>query len=346
MKAAVIKIPDFIFETKWDGFISSCKDGTVMQSSFAFHLFDLTNNSTPVLITCFENNGNIIGSLLGLHIRESKGIKGFFSSRVVIYGGPVIADAHPDQDSILQLLLEALVQEVQHKSIFIQIRASCDLSSFEHVFRKFGFIWSPRLNLLIDTSNQKHVIKDISSSRLRQIKKSIQRGAQIIAPENKQQLFDFYNILNNLYRKKVRKPLPDFSFFETFYNLTQNSDFGKIFLITYEDRIIGGIISPLYPGKTVYEWYVCGLDEEYKSKGIYPSVLATWAAIEFATNNNFEQFDFMGVGKPDEEYGVRDFKKRFGGQIVNYGRFIRINNNFLYSVSELGYNLLSMFKKI
>jgi flavodoxin len=35
-----------------------------------------------------------------------------------------------------------------------------------------------------------------------------------------------------------------------------------------------------------------------------------------------------------------------GGSIVNYGRFIRINNKLKYSIAEFGYNFLSWLKKV
>jgi len=51
----------------------------------------------------------------------------------------------------------------------------------------------------------------------------------------------------------------------------------------------------------------------------------------------------MGAGKPDEDYGVREFKSKFGGELVNYGRFIRINNPFYYKLGELGLKILYKF---
>ena len=75
-------------------------------------------------------------------------------------------------------------------------------------------------------------------------------------------------------------------------------------------------------------------------------MLATWAAMEYAIENKIESFDFMGVGRPDVPYGVRDFKERFGGKQVNYGRLTRINNKFLYNTAELGYNILALLKRI
>jgi len=40
----------------------------------------------------------------------------------------------------------------------------------------------------------------------------------------------------------------------------------------------------------------------------------------------------MGAGKLDEEYGVREFKEKFGGKLVEYGRFICVNNRLLYQL--------------
>jgi len=54
----------------------------------------------------------------------------------------------------------------------------------------------------------------------------------------------------------------------------------------------------------------------------------------------------MGVGTPEMSYGVRDFKARFGGELVNYGRFIRINNKFFFHIAEIGDNILALLKKI
>ena len=110
-------------------------------------------------------------------------------------------------------------------------------------------------------------------------------------------------------------------------------------LVQHNNRIIGGITCPFHPGRTMYEWYVCGLDHAYKSRDIHPSVLATWGALDYAARQGIQRFDFMGLGKPEEPYGVRDFKARFGGKWVNHGRFSRVNKRMGYAISELVYNL-------
>lgn len=124
--------------------------------------------------------------------------------------------------------------------------------------------------------------------------------------------------------------------------MSRNEKIGKYFLVEYNKEIIGGIMCPITPDKAIYEWYVCGLDGQHN--GIYPSVLATWAPIDYALKKGLKYFDFMGAGKPDQNYGVREFKSKFGGESVNFGRFERINNRFLYKLGKIGIKLRSIIK--
>ncbi|MDH4208252.1 MAG: hypothetical protein OEV76_05210, partial [Anaerolineae bacterium] len=48
-------------------------------------------------------------------------------------------------------------------------------------------------------------------------------------------------------------------------------------------------------------------------------------------------YDFGGAGKADEEYGVRDFKAKFGGDLVCYGRNTCVHAPFRLAMSKLGY---------
>ena len=329
--------------SEWDSFIKHHPNGTVFQSSEMLELFEGSENfeAVPVQVSL---NGKIAGILLGVIIKEYSGKIGFFTSRTVIYGGPLIDPAIDDKPEVLNVLLKGLIKQVKNKSIFIQFRNFFDWTDCKDIFVQNGFNYLERLNYLVDTTSETETRKRISSSKLRQIKKGLKAGAEIIEPENIDQVREFYNILYYLYKYRVKKPLPKWSFFKSFYKQTQINKLGIIRLIKYEGKIIGGILSPVTKDKVIYEWYICGMDREYKN--IYPSVLATWAAIEYAVKNDIKTFDFMGVGVPDKDYGVREFKSKFGGDMVNYGRFGRVNNKFLYAITEIGFNLLALLRKI
>ncbi|MBC8485516.1 MAG: peptidoglycan bridge formation glycyltransferase FemA/FemB family protein [Bacteroidetes bacterium] len=344
MRYTVITDINKIDRRDWDLFVQEHPNGTVFQSSETYFLFKNAQNFEPVPVLVSDDKG-IKGVLLAVIIKEYSSKIGFFTSRTVIYGGPLIDPSIKDISRVLDLLLKELIKKVKNKSIFIQFRNFFEWSEeYKDVFTQNGFQYLERLNFLVDTSTEQLVKKRMSKSKLRQIRKGLEAGAEIIEPENIEQVREFYNILYYLYKYRVKKPLPKWSFFESFYQQSKENKLGIIRLIKYDNKIIGGILSPVFPGKVIYEWYVCGLDLEYKH--VYPSILATWAAIDYALKNNIRTFDFMGVGVPDKDYGVRDFKAKFGGEQVNYGRFGRINNKFLYAITEIGFNLLALLRRI
>ncbi len=71
-------------------------------------------------------------------------------------------------------------------------------------------------------------------------------------------------------------------------------------------------------------------------KKIFPTHLAIYSIIEFAIKENLKMVDFMGAGKPDTEYGVRDYKLQFGGDLVDFGRFNIIFKPRLFNLGIWG----------
>ena len=373
----IVKVISEIHQSEWNTFVREHPDGSIFQTSEMMDLFNAANKFKPLLLGVYDENV-LCGVLLGVFIHEREGIGKLLSSRFVIYGGPLLIGEAEQQTKSLDALLKALILHTKRKALFIQLRNFFDWQDLIPVFENNGFSYLERLNYIIQvqgsedpsTSSGQAPVQGVmevvrgkmSESRRRQIEKALKSGAEIIEPGSIEQVKEFYDILYKLYRYKVRKPLADWSFFENFYQFTSPAPepvlslskgpsslvprppIGIIRLVKYDGRIIGGILAPVFEKKCIYEWYVCGLDKEYKEQ--YPSVLATWAALDYAINNNIESFDFMGVGKPDVPYGVRDFKARFGGELVNYGRLTRINNRFLYHIAELGYNVLALMKRI
>ena len=101
-----------------------------------------------------------------------------------------------------------------------------------------------------------------------------------------------------------------------------------------EGKIVGGTVCVELPNKALYEWFACGIDSVYPH--IYPSTYATYLGIKYAAEHGCQIFDMMGAGKPDEAYGVRDFKAEFGGELVEYGRFLCVRKPLLYWIGKMG----------
>jgi hypothetical protein len=326
---------------EWDSFLIENEGGYFQSADYFFHSKELPNHF-PLLIL-IKNNDVILCSLLAVLIVSGKGLRGYFSKRLIVIGGPVVSSVNPNRNKLTLDILRELIMLTKHKSRYVEFRNLFNLNNLKQEFTALGFVFSDHLNYQVDIQNELAVKSRISKSKLRQINASLKAGAFIEEAKSEEDVYTLYAMLKELYKTKVRKPLPEFEFFKILFHHSQFSDKLKIFIVKYEKEIVGGIISPVF-NLTIYEWYVCGRDGV--KKNIYPSVLATWAAIQYGFTHNLKVFDFLGAGSPDQDYGVREFKARFGGTLVNHGRFLRINNRFLYLLGKIGFSILSKTRKI
>lgn len=337
MKYKIVSGVNSVDTFKWNQFVKDHPNGNIFQTPAFCSFITKVPFYQPVVFAAETLSGSIAGILVGVMQKEKGLIRGLFSSRLIVWGGPLscISDV-----SITGLLIKSLLKEYSRKSIYIEFRNMCQMDHLISYFTDSRFSYTEHLNFLVNTENKEQALKAISTGKTRQIKKSLKNGANILSDISIEQVRQFYEILKKLYETKVKKPLPGWAFFEQFY---YHDDIGRYLLIEYKGSIIGGIMCPIFADQTIYEWYIAGEDGIHE--GVYPSILATWAPIDYAFKNNLKQFDFLGAGKPDEGYGVRDFKSTFGGELVSYGRFKRVNNRLLYFIGKTGLNLLNQLKK-
>ena len=139
--------------------------------------------------------------------------------------------------------------------------------------------------------------------------------------------------MQELYRTKVKTPLWSVEFFVQAYK----QGVGHFLLIRHEGKIIGGSMV-VKSSDAVYEWYECGMNAAYKEQ--YPSVMATWAGMQYAHEQGCARYDMMGAGVPGVPYGVRDFKAEFGGTQVEHGRWLYVAKPWLYAIGKAGVEIL------
>lgn len=312
----------------WSLFLKNNRHGTPFQSPEFYRLMNIDNHLSANAIA-ITDSGRIL-SLAVITFQEEGGWKKYFSKRAIIYGGPLFGANHTANE----LLLNAISELTKKRAIYVETRNFSDYSVYQEIFRKVDYKYIASLNFHIDTSDLQKLLRSMSSSRARQIRKAKRNSVKWRIADNIGEVKLFYNLLADLYKQKIGKPIPPYSFFESFFK----SELGKYILIIWDDKVIGGIMCPILENRAIYEFYICGLDTEYKEQ--YPSVMATWAAVEYANQNDIPLFDFMGAGQPDIKYGVREFKARFGGKLVEYGRFLKINNYFLYHIGKSSIKLM------
>lgn len=317
---------------KLEDFVFNHPDGNFFQSSHAYLAYKSAKNYEPILLVA-ERHNEIIGSLIALLIKDGGSIKSIFSRRCIIWGGPIVND---NNESICFDILYKLDETISKKAIYTQIRnLKCYLPEEKSVFSENGYKYSTHLDILHDlTKPIQAQWENIHSGRRKNIQRAIKKGLVFREILNKSEFEQAYITVRRTYQR-IKLPLADKSLFEAFNNnLTQLGIF-KIFVAVLNDTIISSRMVLCYRS-TIYDWYA-GSDNNQLDK--YPNDFMPWKVIEWGTQNGFNCFDFGGAGKPNLHYGVRDFKLKYGGGLVEFGRFEKKNNKMLFYVGKLGIKL-------
>ncbi len=317
---------DNIDKSDWEELLQNSTTASYFQSPECYDFF----RSLSFLDTfgwAVYSGRTIKGLVCGYITANGGKFKQYLSRRAVIQGGLLLAKDITDDE--ISALLAVLKNSIKHKVIYLEIRNNNDYSRYRHIFDKEGFDYKPHLNYIVDTSaNISKIREQYSESKKRQIRKAKEQNVICHLTYNQNDIDAFYELLKNLYKTKIKKPLFPKEFFDNFVKLSNS----RLFVVEKDKTIIGGIACATLTDRVLYEWFVCG--DTVNFNHLYPSVIATNSAIEFACNNGFEYFDFMGAGTPDKAYGVREFKGKFGGQLVEYGRFIYIADKILFRLGK------------
>jgi lipid II:glycine glycyltransferase (peptidoglycan interpeptide bridge formation enzyme) len=326
----LLTYPD-IDPQQWNELVLSSPTATWFQTKEAYAFYAANPVEMKPFAVGINEDNNLKGLVVGYITNEKNSIKQFLTRRAIIIGGPLLDKNISDEAlKILLLAVKRLLKDV----IYIETRNFNDYTQWKSIFEHCGFNYQPHLNFHVDTTSVDLVESRLGKNRKRDIKTSIRDGATVIEHPTIEQVRTYYAMLKHLYTTKIKTPLFSWDFFEKLYAHPN----GRFILVELNGEIIGGTVCVKLPERCLYEWFVCGRDGEWKS--IFPSSLATYAGIRYAAEHGCSRFDMMGAGKPDEAYGVRDFKARFGGEQVEHGRYLCIRKPLLYQIGKLGVKLL------
>ena len=316
----------------WNGLLKSSPVTNWFQTPEAYRFFDSLSFMEAFALGV-ENDGVLKGVVVGCVQKDGGRLKQFFSRRAIITGGPLLAEDITEEE--LKALLNALKIRLKRKVIYIETRNFNDYSRWRKVFVECGFGYEAHYDILVDTSSMEAVNLNMGKSRKRDVRVSQRDGASVVNQPTLEQVKAYYLILSELYRNKVKTPLVPQEFFERLFQLPD----AVFLLVEYQGEIVGGTVCVGRRGMALYEMYACGRDGLYKN--IFPSELATFAGLQYAAENGYPCFDMMGAGKPDDGgYGVRDFKLKFGGKLVEFGRYDYVCSPLLYKIGKLAVKIM------
>lgn len=310
---------------QWDELVHISEVASFFQTSECYDFYASLSFLRPFVYGVSEDD-ILVGVMCGYVISDGSILKQFFSRRAIVPGGVLLSPSITDE--ALSSLLSYAVQALSKKAIYLEIRNYNNYSAYCSVFERRGFLYQQHLNFHLVTPDVDVALKKLNTTKRRDVKLSKKEGVVWEETICEGDIEAYYKILSALYKTKIKIPLFPIEFFKKIAQLPH----AKLFVVKHEGSVIGGSVCVLLPERTVYEWFVCGLDSA--PRNTFPSTVATWAGIEYASLNGYEKFDMMGAGKPEEGYGVREFKSKFGGELVEHGRFLSVFNSKLYSLGK------------
>jgi hypothetical protein len=325
-------------EERWRAFVDSNARGNIFHTPEMFQVFERTRGCCPTLWATIGDGGPVLALLLPVQITVLGGMLHHFTTRAVVYGGVLCAPG-PKGREALAMLLRAYNRQVDGGVLFTELRNLSDLGDVGAVLGEHRFAHEQHLNFLIDLARpQAEIWRNIRSNARRNIQKARKSGVVVEEVTDPGGISIAYGLLGKVY-KHIRVPLPDRSLFLSAFEILRPKGMFRALIARADGQDIGALTLLLYKG-TMYYWYT-GTLREYSA--YRAGDLLVWHALELGNQEGYGTFDFGGGGRPDEEYGVRDFKAKFGGELVNYGRNTSIHAPVRMNLGRVGYQLVRRF---
>ena len=319
----------------WRDFVDQHPNGGIFHTPEMFEIFSRTEGYQPDLWAVVDDAQRPLAIFMPVAVTLMRGPLSWVTTRSIAHGSVLCAPGLCEQES-LATLLRAYHQGVKKSVLFTELRNLSDMSRWHSVISASGFVYEEHLNFLINLDQPPDQLLQSIGSRTR---KKIRRGLRV-GDVNVTQVTDragldrWYDVLQKTYRH-ARVPLADRSLFEAVYEYLLPRNMAQFLLADVNGQPAACSLELPYKD-TIYGWYG-GSDRRFSKH--YPNELLNWHIMEWGATHGYSAYDFGGAGKPDEKYGVRDFKAKFGGELVQLGRYVYIHAPHRLKLSKLFYDL-------
>ena len=184
MSYKVITCINDIDYNQWVSLVFNSPTSSYFQSKACYDFYASLSFMEPFVYAVKEKD-ILKGVIVGYLQKENNTIKHYFTRRAIIPGGILLSDDISKQ--ALESLLTHCKNALLKKAIYIECRNYTDFSKYKSVFIQSGFDYLPHLNFYVDCTDVNVMNKNMSASKLRQIKKSIKSGAEIVIADSEKQ---------------------------------------------------------------------------------------------------------------------------------------------------------------
>lgn len=326
-------IVDALDQERWDKFVYEHPKGSIFHTSSMVSVFRGAKNHHPFFLAALDKAGDILALLVAVRVQTLPNPLGPVSSRSIFHAEPLCRQDDQGGEALTALLAEHDA-EMRNKALFTEVRPLRAAGMEKMALVRRGYECKDYFNFLTDLRRPiDELWGSMNGGCRKNIRRSREKGVRVEEITTEKGVEILYSLLQLGYGR-ARVPLADKSLFSAAFRVLQPRGMFKMFVAYYNEMPVGADVLLLYK-KYVYEWYR-GLE---RIKSIYPGECLVWHHIEWAHQHDYQLYDFGGAGRPEEPYGVRDFKAKFGGELVNYGRYRKIYSPQRLALAEKAYEL-------
>lgn len=325
---------------KWDEFVHNHPKGNIFQTSYMERVYKLTPNYEPISLAVIDSESNdIIAVLQAVIVQQMGGVFSLFSSRSIIYGGPIY-DEKKENIEAIKTLIENYEKLVGSKVIYTEIRNMWDTWQIGSILDQNGYSFTDHFNALIDLNKSVDELwSQLKRDKKRGIKKSEEIGITVEVSQSKESVKIFYELVKETYNR-AKVPLAPISYFEAAFEvLVPEKKALLLFAKDASNNFIATQFALMYKDR-IYAWYT-GSKEEYLK--YHPGDALIWHLLKYGSENEYKVFDFGGGGGPNKNENLKEYKSRFGTEFPCYGRYEKTYSETRSKIASTG---LKIYKRL
>jgi CelD/BcsL family acetyltransferase involved in cellulose biosynthesis len=315
----------------WDRFVDRHPKGSIFHLSPMIRAYQAARGHAVLPLAAVDPAGEITALLVAVRVQTLPDPFGRVSSRSIYYAEP-LCDDDPGSIEALAKLIARHDMFVGGRVLFSEVRPLLAPGPERAALELCGYEFQEYLNYVVDLSpSLEELWMQMRKSARRGVRQCERRGFHIRELDTPGSIEQLYYFLKATYRN-ARVPVADRSLFEAAF--AELHPRGMIKLIaTYDgDRPVAMDSLLNYKGRS-FAWYG-GLE---RITGVSPFDYVQWYELAWAKENGYSLYDFGGAGWPNEPYGVREYKAKFGGELVCYGRYRKVYSPWKLRLAERAY---------
>jgi lipid II:glycine glycyltransferase (peptidoglycan interpeptide bridge formation enzyme) len=217
---------------------------------------------------------------------------------------------------------------MQNKVLFAEVRPIAPYNKAHDPLLDCGYQRIGYRNYELNiTLPESELFKNLSGKCRNNIRSAHRKGVTVEPCDSLRDLPKCYDLFKESYAK-AKVPVVDQSLFRAAAEHLCPKSY-RMMQAYYRGQAVAAGCFLAYKNRVIC-WYV----GTKRIPGVAATAALFWEAIRVFSSEGFELFDFAGAGWDGEEYGPGRFKAKFGGELVQIGRYRKIYSPWKFRAAQ------------